>query len=189
MNIKNWIQTYVNKTVNLFGNRIYFIGLQGSYGRGDATEHSDIDVVLILDYVHSDDLSSYSQMLDQLPFREKACGFISGKEEIFHWEASDLFQFYFDTIPIIGSLDELREKISTNDICQAIHTGTCNIYHLCAHNIVHEKEPEAACVLPTAKREKDPGRGGKTQAERGTIRRSAKASVYRTSLLGITLDH
>ena len=32
-----------------FGERVWFVGLQGSYGRGEATETSDIDVVVILD--------------------------------------------------------------------------------------------------------------------------------------------
>ena len=43
--MKNFLQT-LNET---FGDRVWFVGLQGSYGRGEATETSDIDVVVILD--------------------------------------------------------------------------------------------------------------------------------------------
>ncbi len=34
--------------------------------------------------------------------REKICGFISGKEELLSWEKADVFQFYYDTEPLVG---------------------------------------------------------------------------------------
>ena len=46
--IYNWLEKYVHEVVSTFGYRIWFIGVQGSYARGEATEESDIDVVLIL---------------------------------------------------------------------------------------------------------------------------------------------
>lgn len=56
--------------------------LQGSYGRGEATETSDIDAVVILDELTVTDIQTYSIMLDTLPYRELICGFLSGKDEI-----------------------------------------------------------------------------------------------------------
>ncbi len=139
INIDAWINEYQKAVENKFGNRIWFIGLQGSYGRGEATEQSDIDMVLILDNISIEDLKAYSDILDTLPERSKACGFISGKEELFSWEPSDLFQFYYDTVPIKGSLDILLNYIQRDDIRRAIRIGTCNVYHICVHNLVHEK--------------------------------------------------
>ncbi len=139
INIDAWINEYQKAVENKFGNRIWFIGLQGSYGRGEATEQSDIDMVLILDNISIEDLKAYSDILDTLPERSKACGFISGKEELFSWEPSDLFQFYYDTVPIKGSLDILLNYIQRDDIRRAIHIGACNVYHICVHNLVHEK--------------------------------------------------
>lgn len=40
-----WIQTFLQTLNNTFENRVWFVGLQGSYGRGEATEASDIDVL------------------------------------------------------------------------------------------------------------------------------------------------
>ena len=99
----NFLQT-LNKT---FGKRVWFVGLQGSYGRGEATETSDIDIVVILDELSAIDIQIYNSMLDTLPHRELICGFLSGKKEIMNWEPSDLFQFCHDTTPIQGSLDEV----------------------------------------------------------------------------------
>lgn len=140
--INEWMRQYTKAVQNQFHDRVWFIGLQGSYGRGEASAESDIDVVLILDTVSVEDLEIYSQMLDELPEREKVCGFVSGKEELFSWEPSDLFQFYYDTTPVLGSLDELMCLIREEDIRRTVWIGACNVYHMCVHNIVHEKSLE-----------------------------------------------
>lgn len=138
--IRSWMKSYAEKAQETFAGRIRFIGLQGSYGREEASENSDIDVVLILDRLDAEDLKKYSDMLDTLPQRELVCGFVSGWGEIENWEASDLFQFCHDTIPVIGSLDRLMEKIHREDVQRAVKIGACNIYHMCVHNMVHEKD-------------------------------------------------
>ena len=140
--ISSWMDKFIQALEECFGKRVWFVGLQGSYGRGEATETSDIDVVVILDELTEQDIQSYNAMLDTLPNRELICGFVSGKEEILNWEASDLFQFYHDTTPIKGSLDELLVLIDDTVINRAIKVGACNIYHGCIHNMLHEKSKE-----------------------------------------------
>ena len=140
MDIKTWMQDYLDKLKSLFGSRLLFVGLQGSYGRGEATESSDIDMVVILNCVSPENLKMYRSMLDTLPNREKACGFISGRQELMNWERSDLFQFYHDTTPIFGSIDFLQPLIGKEDVRRAVRIGACNIYHMCGHNMVHERD-------------------------------------------------
>ena len=135
---KNFLQT-LNET---FSNRVWFVGLQGSYGRGEARDASDIDIVVILDQLSASDIQVYNAMLDSLPHRELICGFLSGKNEILGWEPSDLFQFYYDTTPIKGSLDELLTVIDETAVGRAIKIGACNIYHGCVHNMLHEKSDD-----------------------------------------------
>ena len=142
INIKNWIEIFVNRLEETFKKRIWFVGLQGSYARNEANENSDIDIVVILDKVDIQDLIIYRGMLDKLPNRDLICGFVSGKQELMNWSAADLFQFYYDTLSIIGSLDVLLNKITKSDIKNAIKSGACNIYHTVVHNFVHEKREE-----------------------------------------------
>ncbi len=125
-----------------FGERVWFVGLQGSYGRGEATETSDVDIVVILDELSALDINTYNTMLDTLPHRELICGFLSGKDEILNWEPSDLFQFYYDTKAIKGSLDELLTLIDDVAVNRAIKMGVCNIYHGCVHNMLYEKSED-----------------------------------------------
>ena len=140
--ISSWMDRFVGALEASFKNRVWFIGLQGSYGRGEATETSDIDVVVILDELTAQDIQIYNAILDTLPNRELICGFVSGKQELLNWEPSDLFQFYHDTTPIKGSLDELLSVIDKTAIARAIKSGACNIYHGCVHNMLHEKSDE-----------------------------------------------
>ena len=142
IDIKSWIDTFINTLNSTFGDRIYFVGLQGSYGRGEACDTSDIDIVVILDHLSAFDIDAYNKMLDGLSHRELICGFLSGKNEILNWEPSDLFQFYYDTTPIKGSLDELLLVIDKTAVERAIKIGACNIYHGCVHNMLHEKSED-----------------------------------------------
>ena len=140
--ITTWMDDFLKVLNDNFENRVWFVGLQGSYGRGEATDTSDIDVVVILDELSASDIQKYNAMLDALPHRELICGFLSGKDELLHWEPSDLFQFYYDTTPIKGSLDELLTVIDEAAIDRAIKIGACNIYHGCVHNMLHEKSED-----------------------------------------------
>lgn len=142
VDINNWLEEFLQKLNEVFKSRVWFVGLQGSYGRGEATETSDIDVVVILNELTVSDIQTYNDMLDTLPHRELICGFVSGKDEILNWEPADLFQFYHDTTPIKGSLDELLPKIDSVAVDRAIKIGACNIYHGCVHNMLHTKNED-----------------------------------------------
>ena len=142
IDITSWMQNFLQTLNETFANRVWFVGLQGSYGRGEATEISDIDIVVILDQLSVTDIQKYNAMLDTLPNRELICGFVSGKEELLTWEPSDLFQFYYDTTPIQGSLDKLLAVIDESAVNRAIKIGACNIYHGCVHNALHEKSED-----------------------------------------------
>ena len=142
IDITNWMSNFLQTLNKTFENRVWFVGLQGSYGRGEATETSDIDVVVILDELSAKDIQIYNGMLDTLPHRDLICGFLSGKNEIMNWEPSDLFQFCNDTTPIKGTLDEVFALIDENAINRAIKIGACNIFHGCVHNMLHEKSED-----------------------------------------------
>ena len=138
--IEPWLKRFTQVLRKTFGERVWFVGLQGSYARGEATESSDIDPVVILDVLTAEDIASYDAMLDSLEHRELVCGFLSGKAELLHWEPSELFQFCRDTIPLIGSLNDVLALVKPDDIDRAILSGACGIYHACIHNMLCEKD-------------------------------------------------
>lgn len=142
IDISPWMKNFLQALHQTFGQRVWFVGLQGSYARGEATDTSDIDTVVILDRLAPEDIRVYRAMLDALTHRELICGFLSGKEELLSWEPADLFQFYHDTTPILGSLEELLPLLDEAAVDRAIRIGACSIYHGCVHNMLHGKSEE-----------------------------------------------
>ena len=142
IDITAWMQNFLQMLNDTYADRVWFVGLQGSYGRGEATETSDIDIVVILDELSAMDIQTYNNMLDTMSHRELICGFLSGKKEIMNWEPSDLFQFCNDTTPIKGSLNEVIAVVNESAVNRAIKIGACNIYHGCVHNMLHEKNED-----------------------------------------------
>ena len=149
--IDHWMAAFQKKLLDTFGEeRVWFLGLQGSRARGDAREDGDIDIVVVLDELSPADVRQYRAMLEGMEHRDLICGFLGGKEELLGWESSDLFHFYHDTKPYIGSLDALEPLITDDAIRHAIKTGACNVYHGCIHNMVHERSRELLCELAKA---------------------------------------
>ena len=142
IDMTTWMPGFLQALNERFADRVWFVGLQGSYGRGEATETSDIDLVVILDCLSAADIRAYHDMLGRLPHRELICGFLSGKNEIMNWEPSDLFQFCHDTTPIQGSLDDVTALIDESAVRRAVKIGACNIFHGCVHNMLYEKSDE-----------------------------------------------
>ena len=142
IDIKSWLNMFLVALNDTFRERVWFVGLQGSYGRDEATETSDIDVVVIIDELSAMDIQAYDDMLNTLSHRELLCGFLSGKKEIMNWEPSDLFQFCHDTTPIKGSLNEVLTLVDESALNRAIKIGACNIFHGCVHNMLYEKSED-----------------------------------------------
>ena len=138
----DWMSLLKDRLLESFGDRVVFIGLQGSRARGEAGDESDIDAVVILDTLSVRDLGTYRGILDRMPHRKLACGFVSGMDEIARWDPADLFQFRMDTVPILGDLGSILPPMDPDDSRRAAVAGACSIYHACVHNYVHERSPE-----------------------------------------------
>ena len=143
LDIKIWMAAYVQAVRAAFGDRVRYIGLQGSRGRGEASDASDIDVVCILDTCSLRDLEAYRAAVADLPDRDKLCGFVSGTAELAAWDGADLFQFRHDTTDWYGRLAGLLPPENEEDARRALHTGACGLYHLCCHNFLHGRSREA----------------------------------------------
>ena len=78
------LQSYLDRLVSecrtAFGDRLLYVGLQGSYLRGEAHVDSDIDIMLVLDRMLVDDMETYRDILKRIGYYEKSCGFICGAD-------------------------------------------------------------------------------------------------------------
>lgn len=146
-NIDSWLEDFKTKLVEKFGNRLSFFGIQGSYGRGEQTAGSDIDVVVIIDGITHYDLLAYRNMIDTMNFSNKICGFVSGVDVLRAWNKSDLLQLFLDTQPIVGSLDSFGISFTKEDIRNAVRIEACNLYHVCSHNLLHARSMDTLTRL------------------------------------------
>ena len=138
--INNWLNTALEKLQEKFAENLLFVGLQGSHNRGEATETSDIDLVVILEKLTFNDLKAYRLIIDNMPSKEKACGFISGKDELQNWSKTDMFQFYYDTKSLYGKLEDIIQPPSLDEIKQSIKISSENLYHATVHSFVHSND-------------------------------------------------
>ena len=131
MDINSFMESFKENLLHLFTDNLLFFGLQGSYGRGEAKESSDIDPVIILQQCGKAELLRYRSYIDTLPEKDILCGFVSSIDELRAWESSDRAQLILDTRPVYGELTQL---------CPEITQGACAIHHASSHNILHARD-------------------------------------------------
>jgi len=143
---QKWVAEALSGLRKSFGSRLLYLGLQGSYRRGEATETSDIDLVTILDEVSLADLDLYRGVVWALPEGHKACGFICAAGEFAHWPRHELFPFKMDTADWHGRLDTFLPPISRNDIREGARIGASALLHFLRHSYLYA-EPEAKAEI------------------------------------------
>lgn len=141
--INIWIDEIASKIKNTFGDNLLFLGYQGSYRRGEATNNSDIDIVIILAKLGIKELKEYKKIINSMPQSEKACGFISSKEELKNWLGCELFQLYNDTKAVYGDMKDLIPEITADDAKFAAKIGAQNVYHMACHSYLYNDDPKA----------------------------------------------
>lgn len=137
VNIETWMNDLAGKLTEQFGSRLLFLGLQGSYGRGEANEDSDIDVVTVLDRVELADLDAYRAIVCEMPEGEKACGFLCGAAELNCWPKYDLLSLVQDTRAVCGTLEGLLPSLERDDLAEAVSVGASALYHAAVHKYLY----------------------------------------------------
>ena len=98
-----------------FGGRLVYVGLQGSWLRGEATENSDIDVMIVLDRLSVEDMKTYRAILKDVGWFEKSCGFICGKEDLANWNPLESLPLKYTTKDLFGKLENLLPPATRQD--------------------------------------------------------------------------
>lgn len=137
MDASAWAEEAAGKLKAEFGERLRFVGIQGSRARGEAREDSDIDLVVLLDHVDADDLARYRAIAQSMPHSELACGFVGSERALAAWPRHELFQFYHDTRALFGALPDVS-SFTKADALEAARIGASGIYHATCHAYVFD---------------------------------------------------
>ena len=138
--IRSWAVEFSQRLERSFGERLLFIGYQGSYARGEATPASDIDIVAVLDSVDTGDLDLYRKLVRSMDQGELACGFLCGERELQSWPLYDLYTLWLDTKPVRGDLASLLPPLSRQNAWETLQVGAANLYHAACHTYLYASD-------------------------------------------------
>ncbi len=146
------IEEYIDKLIdilkNAFGERLVYIGLQGSYLRGEETESSDIDIMAVIDNISAEDLKTYQKALVSVGNFDKSCGFICGKADLEHWNPLEICHLLNTTKDYYGELKNLVPPYTTEDERNYVKFSLNNLYHEICHRYVHADKEYNISRLP-----------------------------------------
>lgn len=148
VDINDCIPKLTEKLQEVFGERLVYLGLQGNYLRGEATDSSDIDIMAVIDGLSLDDLKLYKQAIIEIGDYDKSCGFICGKEELASWNPLESCQLIHTTKDIIGRLSELVPNYTRLDEVNYIKLSAGNLYHELCHRFIHTDIENSIRKLP-----------------------------------------
>ena len=135
-----------------FGERLLYMGLQGSRLRGEAHENSDIDVMMILDRFSVRDMDTYREILKEIGFYERSCGFICGKDEMKRWNPLEVCQLRHTTKDLLGNLTDYLPPAAREDEINYVNLSLGNLYHELCHRYIHaDRDKNAAKFRGTCK--------------------------------------
>ncbi len=146
------INSYIEKLLMLlkeeFGERLVYLGLQGSYLRNEQNENSDIDIMAVIDEIKVGDLERYRDILIYVGYYEKSCGFICGKKELAHWNPLEICDLLYATKDIYGTLSEYVPRYTAVDIKNFVKLSVGNLYHELGHRFIHADREKSRSHLP-----------------------------------------
>lgn len=145
---EEYINTLTEHLKTEYNNRLIYIGLQGSYLRGEATENSDIDIMVVIRDITVTDLTTYKNIILKLQDYDKSCGFICGLQELQNWNPLEICHLLHTTKDYYGTLANLVPEYTKNDVRTFVKMSIGNLYHELCHRYVHTSKENNIAMLP-----------------------------------------
>ena len=152
IDLNEYLQKIISECSAVFGDRLLYLGLQGSYSRGEANENSDIDIMMLLDRFSVKDMDAYRDILQKAGYFEKSCGFICGKDEMLRWNPLEICHLKHTTKDLYGTLSAYLPEASKEDEIKYVQLSLGNLYHELCHRYIHaDREKNALHFRGTCK--------------------------------------
>ena len=148
VDIRSYLSSLTQLLGQQFGDRLLYIGLQGSYLRNEATEHSDIDIMVIIDQLGIADLDAYRAAIESLDHFDKSCGFICSKADMANWNPLEICHLLHSTKDYFGVLREFVPNYTQQDIRNFVKLSLNNLYHEICHRYIHASAEANRTALP-----------------------------------------
>ena len=128
------IEKYITKLIQLlsqsFGDRLIYVGLQGSYLRGEATQQSDVDIMVVIDELRVQDLTTYRTAIQTLEHFDRSCGFICSKRDITCWNPLEIGHLLNTTKDYYGTLCGLVPAYTETDMRNFVKMSVNSVFFI-----------------------------------------------------------
>ena len=152
IDIGDYLQKLVGECKKTFRERLLYVGLQGSYMREEATDQSDIDVMILLEDFSVADMDAYRRILKKIGEYEKSCGFICGRNEMLLWNPLEVCQLRHTTKDVFGELKDFLPPAARQDEINYVKLSLGDLYHELCHRYIHaDREKNTAAFRRTCK--------------------------------------
>ena len=137
LDLDMYLNDFIANSRAAFGDRLLYVGLQGSWLRGEAHENSDIDVMVILDHFCVQDMDQYREILKKTGFFDRSCGFICGRDDLLRWSPLEVCQLRHTIKDLFGVLTDYLPPATREDEVNYTKLSLGNLYHELCHRYIH----------------------------------------------------
>ncbi len=137
IDISDYISRLMERLTDSFGARLLYVGLQGSYLRGEATDKSDIDIMVVIDELSVSDLKQYRAVIESMEHFDKSCGFICSRSDLSNWNPLEICHLLHSTRDYYGVLRDLVPDYTEADVRNFVKLSINNLYHELCHRYIH----------------------------------------------------
>jgi len=119
--VETWLDEFVRRLREAFGERLRFVGHHGSWARGEAAPESDIDTMVILDRIEPPDLVGFRAVIESMPDGGKAAsGLLNSVPEMLALPRSGLMQYFWGCKVLHGSMEGIVERPTERDLLEDV---------------------------------------------------------------------
>ena len=115
--VDHWLAEFVARLRGAFGERLVFVGHDGSWARGEADPDSDIDTMVVVDRIEADDLATFRAVVAAMPEGGRlASGLFNSVAELQARSPSEMMQYFYGCEVLHGSAEGFVPKPGADDL-------------------------------------------------------------------------
>lgn len=129
--VDEWLANFLKRLRKSFKDRLIFVGHHGSWARGEPKPESDIDTIVVLDHIDTDDLEEFRRIILLMSeAKNLASGALFSLSELKAWPSYDLLQLFYGCKTLYGTLEGLIKKPTKSDLIESIKVfASTNLHH------------------------------------------------------------
>jgi hypothetical protein len=140
--VDGWLDEFVRRMQENFGERLVFVGHHGSWARGEARPDSDIDTMVVLEEVGTEESQAYRDIIrDMTRGGEAVSGLLLSAGEMGAWPGAMRLQFFYGCQVLHGGLEGIAQPPSRRELldqarrCAAYNLFNARHYLLYPHDL------------------------------------------------------